>query len=378
MAVEISALEVCKSLLPNITSYTSHATLIAARNVDREIEEQALYSIIPQSWRQRCTGRPTPATSHNLLHGSPGWQAEAQILQRMQFSAFPVIKGLTALPAVTVRHLTAIQMHTVHGPRHKRMLAYAAEAECVDREAAVRKLRNDTFRQVWVLPWENKRKEILWRLAVNGVAMYGAARYTAGQPLPCLCNCGAVSRRHHFWDCSIAAAVVQELQLGLDSAAPLGGVTREQLWLLQPPPGVHRGIWQVAALAALSSMDAARRRLTSLCMPAINQRKQHQQQQAPHTTNHNPPDAAQRVIATPEQLQLVRVFAIERFWSSIHDFASLNHLHPPVAWTAQSCRVQNDQPFFKLVQQPDDTDDQREWRLGVHPRPLPPVLPDGI
>lgn len=255
------------------------------------------------------------------------------------------------------------------------MCAFATEAGCADGEAAAKLLRTNTMRQVWGLPWENKRKEILWRLAVDGVAMYGAKRYTGGEPLPCLCNCGRVSRTHHFWECPVAAAVVREVQLGLAAATPHGGITREHVWLAQPPPGVHRGIWQVVVLAALNAMDAARRRLTSQCMPAIEQRKQLVKLQRAHN-----PGAAQsptRVIAEPEQLHLARVFAIERFWSGIEDFAHLNHQRPPKSWISQLNSATEYQPFFTL-QEHEGADDEREWRLCCRARPAQPALPDEL
>lgn len=374
-AVDLSALAVSQSIIPNFTFFTRHPELCATRNVNRYVEEENLYELIPQQWRQWCQG---PAAPLQPQLGPPGWQAEAQILQHMRFSCFP-LQGFDPLPAISVRKLTAVQMHIINSPRFQRFKAYATEAGDSDPAAAAKRLKKDIFRQVWSLPWENKYKEIFWRLAVHGVAMYGSSRYrgTDQPPLPCLCGRGPVSRMHHFWECPIATAVMQEVQLGRNPAAAAttaaSSITREQVWLLQAPPRVSHDIWQVVVLAALNAMDVGRRRLTSVYMTANQQ----------HPTNQPPPspEAQQRNSATAEQLQLACVFATERFWSNLRDFAVLNHCRPPKRWVSQLSSSPA-HPFFEVQQLPEQQQQQqeqggqREWRLYAKARPPSIVLPD--
>jgi hypothetical protein len=378
-AMDLNALAVIRSVVPTFAFNTYHPELLARRNVDRSVEEEQLYNMIPQQWRQWCQG---PAAPLQLQLGPQGWQAEAKILQHIRFSCFPA-QGFDPLPAISVRKLTAIQMYSINGPRFRRLTAYATEAGCTDPTAAAKRLKIDIFRQVWSLPWENKYKEILWRLAVNGVAMYGSARYMADQPpLPCLCGTGLVSRTHHYWECPIATAVMQEVQLGWKPATTTttvaGSITREQLWMLHAPHRTTHDIWQVVVLAALNAMDAGRRRLTSICMTAREQHHRHPTQQ---------PQATQaRISATAEQLQLACVFATERFWSNLRDFAVLNHHRPPKRWVSQLSESPA-HPFFEVQQLPPpppqqqqhEESGQREWRLYAKARPQPSIiLPDTL
>ena len=85
----------------------------------------------------------------------------------------------------------------------------------------------DTLAYVWRIPWRNKHKEVLWRLAVNGIM---------GAHIPGPCACGAAIARgrlhkcqHQFWDCPVAKPVTQQIE------AVLGSVSQQSLWLLQPP-----------------------------------------------------------------------------------------------------------------------------------------------
>ena len=44
----------------------------------------------------------------------------------------------------------------------------------------------DAMRNLWQLPWENERKEVLWRLAVNGVPGAGGHDISQAGPCPCV------------------------------------------------------------------------------------------------------------------------------------------------------------------------------------------------
>jgi hypothetical protein len=68
------------------------------------------------------------------------------------------------------------------------------------------------FKRLWRLPWDNQRKELFWRLSLDGLPT-AARMHLLGEP----CACGALApcRRHHFWDCAVAQAVLTELHRGL-------------------------------------------------------------------------------------------------------------------------------------------------------------------
>jgi DNA-binding transcriptional LysR family regulator len=80
------------------------------------------------------------------------------------------------------------------------------------------------FGRLCRVPWENWYKEVLWRLAVNGVRAAGACqRYFSAT-----CPSGVVGpdahgdcerlRQHAFWECAIAQAVRTQVQRGLGGA----------------------------------------------------------------------------------------------------------------------------------------------------------------
>jgi hypothetical protein len=69
-------------------------------------------------------------------------------------------------------------------------------------------------------------------------------------------------RSHAFWDCSVAAAVIEQVCEGLRVAGNVAAVTRESVWLLRTPTGFDSpGTWAVVALAALSAMEFGRKQL---------------------------------------------------------------------------------------------------------------------
>jgi hypothetical protein len=125
-------------------------------------------------------------------------------------------------------------------------------------EAGLQDLQ-DAFKQLWKLPWENQRKELFWRLALDGLPT--AERMHTGEP----CQCGeavAPGRQHHFWECPVAVSVRQELQAQLAPGA--AELQCADLWLVRPVPSVHYGVWKVVCLAAMNAMDAGRRTLRKL------------------------------------------------------------------------------------------------------------------
>ena len=137
---------------------------------------------------------------------------------------------------------------------------------------------------------------------------------SAAQP----CGCGAAhphpDRRHHFWDCPVAAAVTSSL------SAQLGGrhLTPQHLWLAQPPPTIHAGVWEAVCLAAVAAMDGGRRQMTArqLATPAT--------------------------AAGPELAAAASRHAVARLWELLQDFCSVGAA--PASWRGE---VPPDHPFLR-------------------------------
>jgi hypothetical protein len=165
------------------------------------------------------------------------------------------------LPKATVKTLTSLQaglQHTVIREKHAAFLLDAAIGTDFDLDALHTELRS-VMRHLWRLPWDNSRKEVYWRLALDGLPSAARMHLTGA-----VCDCGQVApgRNHHFWDCPVAQAVVQVLQGQLPQP---NIVRRVNLWLCRPPtPQIHTGVWMVVCLAALLSINKGRKLLYKL------------------------------------------------------------------------------------------------------------------
>jgi hypothetical protein len=173
---------------------------------------------------------------------------------------------------LTVKDTTDMQLGDVRQQQAAARQAYATQAFALSPALSeeVRIARTASFlrslKTMWRLPWENTHKDILWRLAVNGVP--GAGGLGICHQHPCVCGHqlthaqrqagdSTAHRVHSFWECPVAMAVRQQLQRG----APGVQIHLWNLWLLQPPPrsGIRPVVWRVVALAALEAMDSGRR-----------------------------------------------------------------------------------------------------------------------
>ena len=122
--------------------------------------------------------------------------------------------GPMPLTRLSVRAGTELQLVGCEAERHALHIAFITEACGVPAgtlEGSDIAGFKALLQRCWKLRWENKEKEALWRLAVDGIPdghRWGAA--IAEQP----CGCGGspARRLHHFWECRVAKAVVQEMQ----------------------------------------------------------------------------------------------------------------------------------------------------------------------
>ena len=118
-----------------------------------------------------------------------------------------------------------LQLHAVFGEQSQCRSEYVTCALAVAHVALPTLDEVDTARAgleaamkvLWKLPWDNVRKETLWRLTVNGVS--GAGGHDVCPSRHCLCGWAVPEgvegprqrahalRLHCFWHCPIATAV---------------------------------------------------------------------------------------------------------------------------------------------------------------------------
>jgi len=133
-----------------------------------------------------------------------------------------------------------------------------AERDARRVAAARADLQRSTFKGLWKLEIDNRRKVRYWLLALNGLPT--PARLHKDSPCPCGGGGACPGRAHAFWECSVARAVWGALESKLPAAArPL---RRENIWLLREPRGVNPIIWGVICMAAIDAMNTGRKSLT--------------------------------------------------------------------------------------------------------------------
>ena len=162
-------------------------------------------------------------------------------------------------PPATVRALTSLLMAPAAARRAAEHASFCRLALGLHTGGTASVLRfRGALRQAWRLPCPGVVKEPLWRLAIDAIP--------GGRFQPWCCPCGGADgcrqpRLHTFWECPVAQAVCDQLQLGL-GRAPI----RAAVWLLSPPAGsdVHEGVWVLVCLAAVAAMEHGRARLWAL------------------------------------------------------------------------------------------------------------------
>ena len=287
------------------------------------VDLQQVLGALPAGWRQAAEAA-VPVSASSTVPGSLEAWLESDGLGR-PFARQPTDRevevdcGLAAgigwrlgrtcvsVASLTVKHATALQL----GPLHELRANYRrdfvdsialpavrgnpAEVQvCCDAVVAAQK-------SLWRLRWDNAYKEVYWRLVCDGLA---TAERMHQQDCECVCGPvvgGQLGRRHHFWECPVAQAVVDVMQqqlVGWMSGAlqphhvlcmrcpePVPGVGGA------PGPAMHKGLWRVVCLAAVNAMDGGRRAANKIRL------EQRQQQQAEV--------AAQQAAAAPADQRLI-------------------------------------------------------------------------
>ena len=311
--------------------------MLVATDKDRILQRiDLLYTSVPSSWRAQCALPPAVAapSAVPLIVSRLGWRLPLPSAAAPEAVGRPVmLKGLT------VRMGTALQMGQVLEARracHTAFVRLALEQPpVVEPAAAVMAAFGCRLQSAWRLKWDNHEKQVLWRLAVDGVA--AANSRMRSWSCPCCPGAGGDPRAHCFWDCPVAVAVWRELLAGLPQ--PSTPLARASVWLGAPvPASVHAGVWGVVCLAALSAMEHGRRQLWRLTRAAA--------EHAVAATLAAGTGGRQRTIpellwgAAPplpppraSAVDQAKALAVADFWMRLESFATLGLA--PASWAAQ-------------------------------------------
>ncbi|PNW80320.1 hypothetical protein CHLRE_07g312701v5 [Chlamydomonas reinhardtii] len=223
---------------------------------DAAAQFSALLARVPAAWRVAAS-----ATLH-----APGGAASAPPAPQVWLLLAQSLgwrHGAADVPllTLTVKQATQLQLAPAYDALRVRHLAFIQEAYsgAAPPAEAIHALRAALAR-LWALVWEPRHKEPLWRLAVNGFTGFGMLAAWAADGRVEKCPCGtqmtAGARVHHFWDCVVAEALrdVMREHANVD-------ITRNQLWLVQAPPGLSQAVWDIVCLAAVAALEYGRQRL---------------------------------------------------------------------------------------------------------------------
>lgn len=284
--------------------------LFADQQGAQEQLDELVHSI-PLAWRhavqqstpQELLQAPSTQQVWEMLWARIGWERPG---------GRPLLLAKASVRSLT--HLQAALYQVAARDKHKKFLQEASVGLNLQVEALLPDLHK-LLRNLWKLPWDNSRKEVFWRLTLDGLP--SAARM---HMLGVSCDCGMVApdRQHHFWGCPVAQAVTQVMQQQLPPQHPL---QRINVWLCRPPsPDLHVGVWQVACLAAIMSMNKGRQRLYNL-------------------------SSSQPAMSAQQRVDTACKVAVATFWDMLEDFVGVG-LHNPL-WLAE---VGHAHPYLHVVQ----------------------------
>jgi hypothetical protein len=260
---------------------------------------EALVAAVPVLWHHA-------ASPVLLFPGQLQLETPSQVVQRFLSRLGWSVDGKSvALTQVLVRQATSLQLAPTleaRAAKHQVYLDLAGQGLPAALAPSLGELHK-VFTRLWALKWDNDRKELFWRLTVDGVA--NAARmHMFGEP--CACG-GAVGpgRAHLYWDCPVAQSVLAVVNQGLQAQMPAcPPVQRVHIWLARAPsPSLHRQLWLVISQAALLGMDKGQRVLTGLRLAA----------DAP----------GGRHLPAPLRMVIAGRVAVATFWDMLADFSGL-------------------------------------------------------
>lgn len=269
-----------------------------------------LVQAIPHAWRQaveqstpqQLTLAPSTQQVWDMLWARVGWKRP---------NGMPLLLGKATVRALT--HLQAALHQVAIRDKHRVFLQEAAVGLNLQVETLFSELYA-LLRNLWKLQWDNSRKEVFWRLTLDGLP--SAARM---HMLGVSCDCGVVApdRQHHFWGCPVAQAVTHVLQ---QQSPPESHVQRINVWLCRPPcPEIHVGVWQVVCLAAIISMNKGRQLLFKL-------------------------SSSQPALSAMQRVDIACKVAVATFWDMLADFVGVGLCNP--LWLVEVGHVH---PFLHVV-----------------------------
>ena len=186
---------------------------------------------------------------------------------------------------LTVKIATALQLEPVYPqaplhpdwlrPQAAKLQAFATQVGGDFNQGKVVKVLG----RLWKLPIDNSHKEIVWRLALDGLpTIQRLHKHTQ------VCGCGgavgdAAGRQHVYFECAavqqILDSIMQQLQDEWALPAQTPSLQRHHLWLaVRPTETLHQGIWDMVCISALKAMDGCRagifKRVTDGAEPGAN------------------------------------------------------------------------------------------------------------
>lgn len=248
------------------------------------------------------------------------------LLNRLGWAHPTIADRTTGLSSLTVKMATQLQLQPVveaRGAKHLAFLSEACQGLANNLQGQPKDLQR-LLKGLWRIPWDNQRKEFFWRFTVDGLPT-AARMHKAGEACA-VCDHICPDRRHHYWECTVAQAVVQELTRVL---AGFGGepLRCDHLWLARrPSPHLHWGVWVIVCQAALLGMDKGRRLMVAA---TLGQEQQQQPQRGLH------------LLPGPARMLVVNRVAVATFWDMLADFVGLSLA--PVTWMAE---VHSQHPFM--------------------------------
>ncbi len=261
---------------------------------------------------------------------------------------------------LTVRAATSMQLRCFDAERRQLHRAFAASALLLSGYGPLAQLPTAVnasctallgrMRALARLSWDNKRKEVFWRLAVNGVSAAGGHDVVLSGLCPCgrapdppaglSASPGLLGRSHCFWHCRVADAVVTAVRVGLAAGGcDAGALECAHLWLLEPPAAtVHPCAWSVVAVAAICAMEYGRRRMWAMHLGATDTPAAGQTLITDFlhtlTAGPAPADHAERASRT----------AVATFWKYLQDFVSDGAVPP--TWATDTKLALPSHPFL--------------------------------
>jgi hypothetical protein len=281
---------------------------------------QQLVDAIPSGWKI-AAGTAAVGGSQRV----PDTLAVVQdyLLPRIGWLHFWSLGRHTCLLDLTVKSGTNLQLQHIATQRAAKYQAYLSLA-CQGLPPQLQANTSELLQllsRLWQLPWDNQRKELFWRLCVDGLPT-AARMHLLGEP--CACGSLAPDRKHHYWDCPVAEAVIVELQQGLSDFVHCQPLRVDHVWLARPPsPSIHHDLWMVISLAALLGMNAGRKRLVALQL-------------------------ADERIPVLAQLLIAKKVAAATFWDMLADYVNLKLC--PIEWLSA---VHSQHPFLGVHIHPD-------------------------